>query len=133
MYQFNNSIGFIFGADVVKSDNKTIKNLNTENASVNSIGSDSTTLYDFDKQTILKTLENHTRIYVENYDKKQTYTKVIYKDVNLNTIEGYVLTKDIKMDKLDNSQLILILVIVISLVLLASIIVTFVIIKKRNK
>ena len=133
MYQFNNSIGFIFGADVVKSDNKTIKNLNTENASINSIGSDSTTLYDFDKQTILKTLENHTRIYVENYDKKQTYTKVIYKDVNLNTIEGYVLTKDIKMDKLDNSQLILILVIVISLVLLASIIVTFVIIKKRNK
>ena len=78
-------------------------------------------------------MENHTRIYVENYDKKQTYTKVIYKDVNLNTIEGYVLTKDIKMDKLDNSQLILILVIVISLVLLASIIVTFGIIKKRNK
>lgn len=133
MYQFNDSIGFIFSADVVKSDNKTIKNLNTENATIYAIGSDSTKLYASDTQTVLKTLENDTRIYVESYDKNQTYTKVIFKDSNLNTIEGYVLTKDIKMDKLDNTKLVLILVIVISLVLLASIIVTFVVIKKRNK
>lgn len=133
MYQVGNEIGFIFNADVVLSDNKTIKNLNTDNASIHLIGKETTILYDSDLTTPLKTLKENDRIYVEKYDKKENYTKVILKDSNLNTIEGYVLTQDITMDKLDNSKIILIIVIIASVVLLTLIIVSYIIIKKKNK
>ena len=132
LYQNENTIGFIFNADVVLSEAKTIKNLNTENASIKIIGSEQTNLLDQDKQTVIKVLDNNTRIYVQNYDKKQKYTKVIYKDSDLNTYTGYVLTKDIQMDKLDSSQVVLIVVIILTILLLIGIIVTFVLIKKRN-
>ena len=133
LYQFGDNIGFIFNADVVLSDNKTIKNLNTENASIHLIGKESTFLYSEDLTTKLKTLQESDRIYVENYNKKEKYTKVIIKDINLNTLSGYVLTEDVKMDKLDNTKVILIIVIIVTLLLLALIIVSYIIIKKRNK
>lgn len=132
-YQNDNNIGFIFEADIVLDTNKTISNLNTENASIHLIGKDSTMLLDDDLTTKIKTLKDSDRIFVENFDKKSTYTKVIVKDINLNTYEGYVLTSDIKMDKLDNSKVILIIIIIISIILLAIIVTSYIIIKKRNK
>ena len=133
LYQSGDDIGFIFNADVVLSDNKTIKNLNTENASIHLIGKENTYLYSEDLNTKLKTLKESDRIYVEKYDKKEKYTRVIIKDSNLNTLSGYVLTEDIKMDKLDNSKVILIIVIIVTLLLLALIIVSYIVIKKKNK
>lgn len=132
-YQNGENIGFIFEADVVLYSNKTITNLNTENASIHLIGKDSTILLKDDLTTRIKILRENDRIYVENYDKNKTYTKVILKDINLNTYEGYVLTSDIKMDKLDNSKVILIIIIIASLLLLAFIITLYIIIKKKNK
>lgn len=132
-YQKNNEIGFIFNADIVLSENKTIRNLNTENASIYLIGKDTTEMLSSDLQTKIMNLNNDDRVYVQEYNKNEKYTKVIIKDSNLNTIEGYILTTDIKMDKLDNSKVILIVVIVVSIILLATIIVTYIIIKKKNK
>lgn len=132
LYQNENIIGFIFNADVVLSEEKTIKNLNTENACIHIIGGEQTSILDEDKQTVIKVLDNGTRVYVQSYDKNQKYTKVIYKDSNLNTYTGYVLTKDIQMDKLDNTKVILIIVVIITILLLIGIIITFAIIKKRN-
>lgn len=132
-YQNSSNIGFIFEADIVLDTNKTISNLNTENASIHLIGKDSTILLEEDLTTKIKTLKDSDRIFVENFDKKSTYTKVIVKDINLNTYEGYVLTSDIKMDKLDNSKIILIVIIIISIILLAIIVTSYIIIKKKNK
>lgn len=133
LYQFGDNIGFIFNADVVLKESTTIKNLNTENASIRLIGKDTTELLDEDKETKILILNDKDRIFVENYDKNEKYTKVIIKDKDLNTIEGYVLTKDIQMDELDNSKLILILIIVASVIILALIVVSYFVIKKRNK
>ena len=55
---------------------------------------------------------NNDRIYVESYDKHQEYTQIIYKDENLNTIKGYIKTDYIEMDKLDNTKIILIIIII---------------------
>ncbi len=134
LYQNGNSIGFIFGADVVLAGDKTIKNLNTENASIHLIGKDSTRLLDENLQNKLISLNDGDRIYVASYDKKAEYTKVIIKDKDSNTIEGYVLTADIQMDKLDNSKIILIIIIAVSIILLAIIVITYIILaKKKNK
>lgn len=132
-YQNGNTIGFIFEADIVLYSNKTITNLNTENASIHLIGKENTSLLAKDLTTKIKTLKDSDRIYVENYDKNNQYTKVIIKDINLNTYEGYVLTSDIKMDKLDNSKIILIVIIIISIVILALIVTSYIVIKKKNK
>ena len=131
-YQKGSKIGFIFDADVVSED-KTIKTLNTENATIRLIGKQSTQLLAEDKQTVIRSLKNNDRIYVKEYDKNSKYTKVIVKDNNYNTYEGFVLTEDITMDKLDNSRIVLIIIIVVSVVLLATIITFYVIIKKKNK
>lgn len=133
LYQKGNDIGFIFNADVVLNNNKTIKNLNTENATIKVIGEESTYLLEEDKETVIKTLKNGERIFVESYDKNSKYTKVIIKDTNLNTYTGYVLTSDIEMDKLDSSKIVLIIIIVISTLLLAGIITFYIVLKKRNK
>lgn len=132
-YQEGNNIGFIFEADIVLYSSKTISNLITENASIHLIGKDSTHLLNEDLTTNIRTLKDNDRIYVEKFDKNSTYTKVIIKDINLNTFEGYVLTSDIQMDELDNSKIILIIIIIVSIVLLALIIVSYIIIKKKNK
>ena len=49
LYRRDN-IGFIFNADVVLNESKTIKNLNTENASIRLIGKDNTLLLNEDKE-----------------------------------------------------------------------------------
>lgn len=134
LYQNGDSIGFIFGADVVLSGEKTIKNLNTENASIHLIGKDITRVLDENLQNKLTSLNDGDRIYVASYDKKSEYTKIIVKDKDSNTIEGYVLTSDIQMDKLDNSKIILIIIIAVSIILLAIIIITYIVLaKKKNK
>lgn len=133
LYQNGDKIGFIFNADVVLNENKTIKNLNTENATIKTIGKETTILYKEDKTTEIKILNNGDRIYVESYDKNSKYTKVIIKDSELNTYTGYVLTNDIEMDKLDSSKVVLIIIIIISTLLLVGIITFYIIIKKRNK
>ena len=133
LYQFGDNIGFIFNADVVLNENKTIKNLNTENASIRLIGKETTILLAEDKETKILVLNDKDRIFVENYDKKAEYTKVIFKDKDLNTIEGYVFTNDIQMDQLDNSKIILIIIIVASIIILALIVISYFVIKKKNK
>lgn len=133
LYQFGDNIGFIFNADVVLNENKTIKNLNTENASIRLIGKETTILLAEDKETKILVLNDKDRIFVENYDKKAEYTKVIFKDKDLNTIEGYVFTNDIQMDQLDNSKIILIIIIVASIIILALIVISYYVIKKKNK
>ena len=133
LYQFGDNIGFIFNADVVLNENKTIKNLNTENASIRLIGKETTILLAEDKETKILVLNDKDRIFVENYDKKAEYTKVIFKDKDLNTIEGYVLTSDVQMDQLDNSKIVLIIIIVASIIILALIVISYFVIKKKNK
>ena len=133
MYKQQNTIGFIFSIDIVGNQNSNIKNLNTENASIKLIGEEKTYLYNEDKQTKILEINNNARIYVENYDKNCEYTYIIYKDSDLNTYEGYVLTENIQMDELDNSQLVLILIIAFSIIILILIIIAYFIIKKRNK
>ncbi len=128
----NNTYGFIFNADVVLDDNKTITYLNVENAQIKSISNEPVTVYDDNLTTPLLTLKDGDRIYVESYDKNQEYTKIIYKDKNLNSIEGYVKTNNVKMDKLDNTKIILIVIIVISIILLGVIITSYIIIKKKK-
>lgn len=132
LYEYDNNIGFIFNADVVLNESKTISYLKTENAEVKSFDEEKIIIYAEDKTTILKKIDNNSRIYVEDFDKNEEYTKVIYKDSSLNTIEGYVLTKYIEMDKLDNSRIIIILIIIISIVLLVIILTSYILIKKKK-
>lgn len=129
-----NNIGFIFSVDVVLDENTNIKNLNTENATIKILDNSSAIpLYQDDYKTEILRLQNGTRIYVENFDKDSTYTKVIYKDKNLETKEGYIETKYIQMDDLDNNQIALIIIIIISILLLILIAITYIVIKKKRK
>jgi hypothetical protein len=132
-YEKDGKVGYIFNADIVLDDSTNIVNLNTNNASISAIGEDKIHIYDEDKTTILATLHNETQIYVENYDKKSEYTKVIYKDSDLNTITGYVKTEYIQMDKLDNTRIILICIIILSVIILGVIITSYIIIKKKKQ
>lgn len=133
LYEKDGKIGFIFSADIVLDDGTHIVYLNTENACVNAIGEDKVYIYDEDKTTILYTLTNEQRIYVESFDKNSQYTKVIFKDADLNTIEGYVKTDYIQMDELDNNKVMLIILIIISVIILTIISITYIMyIKKKN-
>lgn len=134
LYKQQDQLGFIFSVDIVLDESTNIQNLNTENASIK-ILDDSSKVYLLaeDKSTIIYNLNNATRIYVENFDKNQEYTYVIYKDSELNTYQGYVETKHIQMDNLDNADLILVSIIVISILLLICIAIAFIVIKRKNK
>lgn len=132
VYKYNGNIGFIFNADVVLDETTNIAYLNTENAELKSFDSDKITIYEDNKRTKIIDVNNNTRIYVDKFDKNSKYTKIIYKDSNLRTIEGYVLTEYVVMDKLDNSQLIIILVIVISVILLITILIFYLVLKKKK-
>ena len=131
-YKVDGKIGYIFNADVVLSDSKNIVPLNIDNAKVNSINNDTINIYDKDKTTILYTLTNEDRVFVENYDKKSEYTLVTFKLPNLNTVTGYVKTEYIEMDELDNTQIILIIIIVVSIIILITIFITYMVIKKKR-
>ena len=133
VYKNNNEIGFIFNADVVLDESNNIQNLNTENAKIKLIGQDSISLLKDDKTTEIIKLKNNDRIYVEKYDKNSEYTKIIFKDKDLNTYEGYIKTEYIEMDKLDNFKIVLIIIIIVSIILLALIVTTYIVIKKKNK
>lgn len=133
LYENGDAIGFLFNANIVEDNDKHIVYLHTENASINAIGEDEINIYGEDKETIVKTIKNSDRIYVETYDKNSEYTKVIFKDTDQNTsYEGYVKTKYIQMDKLDNSRIVLILIIVFSVVILVIIATSYIVIKKRK-
>lgn len=133
MYSYNNTIGFVDSAEVVIDSNSSIKNLNIDNASIKLIGEESLYLLDEDKKTPIYEISNNSRIYVENYDKNEEYTRIIYKDADLNTHEGYIKTSCINMDKLNNSQIVLIIIIIISIIFLVLIAVSYIIIRKKNK
>ncbi|MGN0960712.1 MAG: hypothetical protein ACI4PF_00765 [Christensenellales bacterium] len=132
LYTNDGKIGYIFNADIVLDDSKNITYLNSNNATISAIGKDEIYIFAEDKITILATLNNSDRIYVENYDKNSEYTLVTYKDDNLNTIKGYVKTDYIEMDKLDNNRIVLIILIVLSVVILCVITISYIIIKKRK-
>lgn len=132
LYENNGELGYIFNADIVLDDTTNIVYLNTENATISAIGQDTINIYDEDKTTVLATLSNDTRIYVDNYDKNSQYTKVIYKDADLNTIEGYVKTNYIEMDKLDDSKIVLILIIVFSIIMLGVIVTSYIIVRRKK-
>ena len=135
MYKKQDNIGFVSSDDIVLDENTNIKNLNTENASVNIIDNKITNipLLKEDKASEIISISNDSRIYVEDYNKHSLYTKVIYKDSDLNTYEGYIETKYIQMDQLDNSQIVLIIIIIISIILLILISVAYFVIKRKNK
>ena len=135
MYKKQDNIGFISSIDIVLDENTNIKNLNTENASVNIIDNEITQipLLKEDKETLVINITNESRIYVENYDKHSDYTKIIYKDSDLNTYEGYIETKYIQMDKLETSDIVLIIIIIFSIILLILIAVAYFVIKRKNK
>ncbi|MBE5738273.1 MAG: hypothetical protein E7354_00860 [Clostridiales bacterium] len=131
-YEYEGKVGYIFNADIVLNDNRTIDYIKSSNATIKAIGIDTINLLSDDKTEIILTLKNDYRIYVEEYDENSEYTKVIYTDENLKSIEGYILTEYIQMDKLDNMQIILIIVIIVSIVILVIIISTYLIIKKKK-
>lgn len=131
IYKEGNNIGFIFNADVILNENKHITYLNNNNASIHLIGENETKLYDEDKETVIHTLYNGDRIFVEKFDKNSEYTKVIFKTSDLKTIEGYIRTSTIKMDIIDNSTIIIICIIIVSILLLIIIIISYFATKKR--
>lgn len=132
VYKHEDNIGFICSTDIILDNNNHITALHTENASIQLFSEDSIAILDEDKSTTIYILKDKDRIYVENYDKHSTYTKVIYKDDNQKTYEGYVLTENIKMDKLDTSKIILISLIVISVIIVIVIIISYINIKKKK-
>ncbi len=131
-YEFNGTIGYILNTDIILNDNSSIINLYNNNATIKVIGEEQVYIYNEDKTTILATINNDDRISVENYDKHSEFTLVHYKTDDLTTITGYVKTDYIKMDKLDNSKIVLIIVIIVSIVMLVIIIVSYVVIKKKK-
>jgi len=135
MYFYNDgtNIGFIYNADVVLDESKNIENLHSDNASIKLIGKDETYIYAEDKTTILYTLKNDDRIHVTNYDKNSDYTLVYYTTSSLETIEGYVPTKDINVDNLDITKIILICLICVSIVILIIIAISYINIKRNQK
>jgi len=132
LYINNNTYGYIFSADVVLNTGNHITYLHNENAKVKCFDSNKINVYDKDYTTIISTLDNEYRIYVNNYDKNSKYTKIIFKDDNLKEVEGYILTEYIKMDKLDSNQIILIAIIAFSIIILLGIIISYIIIKKKK-
>lgn len=133
LYENGNSIGFLFNANIIEDDNKHITYLHTENATINAIGESEINLYSDDKTTVIITLSNSERIYVDSYDKNSEYTKIIYKDTDMNTsYEGYIKTKYVEMDELDDNKIVLILIIIFSVVILIIIATSYIIIKKRK-
>lgn len=133
LYQTQNTIGYIFNADIVLDNNTSIVNLINNNAKIQAIGVDSIEVYAEDKTTVIKTLNNNDRVYVEVFDKNAEYTYISYKDENLNTISGYIKTEYIEMDQLDSSKTILIIIIIISVIILFTIIISYFIIKKKRQ
>lgn len=132
-YESDGKIGYIFNADVILDDGKNIIPLHTNNSSINCLGKeDVVNIYSDDKSTILATLSHDERIYVENYDKNSEYTLVIFKTEDLNTITGYVKTEFIEMDELDNTKIILICIIILSVLMLITTFITYFIIKKKK-
>jgi len=133
MYENNGKIGYIFMADIILDDSTNIVKLHIDNATAKSIGENEINLYSEDNKTIITTINNGQRIFVESYNKHSEYTKVIYKDENLNSIVGYIKTELIEMDKLDNSKIVLICIIIISILLLITILITYFVIKKKRQ
>ncbi len=131
-YKYDGKVGYIFNADIVLNDDRSISYITTKNATIKAIGVDTIELYSEDKTEVVTTLKNDDRIYVAEYNENNEYTKVIYTDSSLNTIEGYVKTEYIEMDKLDNMRIILIVVIIISVILLIVIIASYIAIKKKK-
>lgn len=131
-YKYNGKVGYIFNADIVLNDDRSISYITTKNATIKAIGIDEIELYNEDKTEVIRVLKNDDRIYVAEYNENNEYTKVIYTDSSLNTIEGYVKTEYIEMDKLDNMRIILIVVIIISVILLIVIITSYIAIKKKK-
>ena len=131
-YEFNGKTGYIFNADIVLNENRTISYIETKNATIRAIGKESIELYNDDKTEVITILHNEDRIYVAEYNENNEYTRVIYTDSNLKTVEGYILTEYIEMDKLDNMKIILIIVIIVSIVLLVIIITSYIVIKKKK-
>lgn len=131
-YEFDGKTGYIFNADIVLNENRTISYIETKNATIKAIGKESIELYNDDKTEVITILHNEDRIYVAQYNENNEYTRVIYTDSNLKTVEGYILTEYIEMDKLDNMKIILIIVIIVSIVLLVVIITSYIVIKKKK-
>lgn len=131
-YEINGTIGYILSTDIILNDNSNIINLHNNNASVKLIGKELEYIYAEDKTTILATIQDEDRLSVENYDKNSEYTLVHFKTDNLTTITGYIKTDYIKMDKLDNTKIVLILIIIISIIILIIIVASYIIIKKKK-
>ncbi len=131
-YKFDGKIGYIFHADIVLDNDNSITYLETSNATIKAIGLEIIHLYSDEGETILLNLKNDDRVFVENFDKNSKYTKVVYRDSNLKTIEGYILTDYIKPDKIDNMTITIIIVIAISIILLVILIISYISIKKKK-
>lgn len=131
-YEFNGKVGYIFNADIVLNDDRTISYLETSNATIKAIGVDDIEVYSEDLSDTILHLKNNDRIYVAEYSQNGKYTKICYTDKNQNTIEGYILTEYIQMDKLDNTRIILIIIIAVSVLLLCTIITAYIVIKKKK-
>lgn len=135
-YEFEGQIGYIFNADIVKNDNKVISKVQANNATIKAIGVSKISIFNStneDEKEELIALENGDRVYVAEYSKDDKYTKVVYTDKNQKTTEGYILTEYLDMDKLDDTKVVLIIVICVSVVLLGVIITSYVVIRKKRK
>ena len=132
MYKTNNLIGFIFNADIVLNESSHITYLKNANATIKTFDGNNIKIYNNDKTIEIYSLDNNSRVFVENFDKNSEYTKITYKTTDLKTIEGYVLTKYIEMDNLDNSKIIIICIIIFSLILLAVIVICYFSLKKKK-
>lgn len=131
-YEFDGKVGYIFNADIVLNDDRTISYLETSNATIKAIGVDDIEVYSEDLSDTILHLKNNDRIYVAEYSQNGKYTKICYTDKNQNTIEGYILTEYIQMDKLDNTRIILIVIIAVSVLLLCTIVTAYIVIKKKK-
>lgn len=135
-YEFDGKVGYIFNADIVKNDNKVIGTVQANNATVKAIGVEKISVFktdsDEDSEVILE-LKNGDRVYVKEYSKDSKYTKIVYTDKNQNSTEGYILTEYLETDKLDDTKIVLIIVICVSVVLLGVVVASYIAIKKKRK
>lgn len=133
LIEYEDTIGFLSSSSVIESS-KNIENLYGNNATVTTFGSSNEiNIYAEDKTTIVYTIKDGDKIYANNYDKDSEYTHVFFTTDKLETIEGYVKTENIKMDKLDNSKIILIVIITISIFILIAISIFYFHLRKKPR
>lgn len=135
-YVFNNNgrYFYIFNADLVINNNTEITNLLVHNAKVNILdGNNTIKVYEEEnaQSTVLNTLTNEYKIYVEQYDRNTNLTKIKYM---IDEIEysGYIETKYVSLNSVTPLQYTSIILLSVAVVLLGVLITIYICTNKKK-